>query len=303
LNIGLDATDAGYEIDVRCILYPNKALNCCQTIHDMNIHKYFTLTIILFILTLSSFAQQVKEPKDISPQWSQTYKPFKIVGNLYYVGTYDLSCYLITTPEGNILINTGLAASASTMQDAIEALGFKLADTKILLTTQAHYDHTGALAEIKQQTGAKMLANAADVAALEDGGTSDYELGKYGVTFKPVKVDRQLHDGDTISLGGMNLIMFHHPGHTKGSCSYLFDVQDGNKTYRVAIVNLPSIITDRKFTDIPAYPAIAKDYAYTFESLKKLEFDLWLSSHASQFNLGSPQSLPPRGLCRKHQQG
>jgi metallo-beta-lactamase class B len=230
-------------------------------------------------------AQKVNEPQGGNPQWSEPYTPFRIVGNLYYVGTYDLACYLIVTNQGNILINTGLASSVSDINDNIKALGFKLSDTKILLTTQAHYDHVAALAAIKKQTGASMMANAKDADVLEEGGSNDYELGKFGRTFEPVHVDRRLQNGDSIRLGDMRLVMLHHPGHTKGSCSYLLDVKDERKTYRVLIVNMPSIITERKFSDIPAYPDIAKDYAYTLKSLKKLSFDLWLSSHASQFNL------------------
>jgi len=131
------------------------------------------------------------------------------------------------------------------------------------------------------------MADAKDADVLESGGSSDYELGKLGRSFEPIQVDRRLQHGDTIKLGGMRLVMLHHPGHTKGSCSYLFDVKDERKTYRVLIVNMPSIITERKFSDIATYPEIAKDYAYTLEALKKLSFDLWLSSHASQFNLHS----------------
>jgi metallo-beta-lactamase class B len=254
--------------------------------------KYTLLLLAIAFICFSASAQKVNEPKDLNPQWSQSYQPFRIVGNLYYVGTYDLACYLIVTPEGNILINTGLASSASIIKDNIESLGFKVADTKILLTTQAHYDHVAAMAAIKRETGASLWADEKDVAALEDGGTSDYELGKYGVTFEPIKVDRQLKDGDAITLCDMKLVMLHHPGHTKGSCSYLMEVKNEKKTYKVLIVNLPSIITDRKFSDIPAYPDIAKDYAYTLGALKNLSFDLWLSSHASQF-----------GLHKKHKPG
>ena len=247
--------------------------------------KLILTTLVILSFTLSAAAQKVIEPQGGNPQWSQPYTPFRIVGNVYYVGTYDLACYLIVTPQGNILINTGLAASATTIAENIKTLGFKLSDTKILLTTQAHYDHVAALAAIKQQTGAKMMADAKDADVLEDGGRSDYELGRLGVSFEPVKVDRRLSDGDEIKLGDTRIVMLHHPGHTKGSCSYLFDVKDEKKTYRVLIANMPSIITDKKFNDIPAYPEISKDYAYTLDALKKLSFDLWLSSHASQFNL------------------
>src|SRR5688572_29625893 len=125
-------------------------------------NKLLLLTlVVIFVVNLSS-AQKVNEPQSRNPQWSQPYVPFRIVGNVYYVGTYDLACYLIVTREGNILINTGLAASASLVSDNIKTLGFKLSDTKILLTTQAHYDHVAALAAIKQQTGARLMADASD---------------------------------------------------------------------------------------------------------------------------------------------
>ena len=220
-----------------------------------------TLAVILLISSLVVSAQTVTEPKT-KPEWSQSYKPFKIAGNLYYVGTYDLACYLITTTQGNILINTGLAASAVQIKSNIETLGFTFADTKILLTTHAHYDHVGAMAYIKKMTGAKFMADEKDAEVLATGGTADYELGKNGVSFKPVTADRLLHDGDTISLGNMQLVMLHHPGHTKGSCSFLFTVKDDQRSYKVLIANMPTIITERPFADITAYPDMAKDYAY-----------------------------------------
>jgi len=244
-------------------------------------------SIIIAILSLSSLAataQQVKEPKADS-EWVKPYRPFRIAGNLYYVGTYDLACYLITTPRGNILINTGLSSSAAQIRNSIESLGFKFADTKILLTTQAHFDHMGAMAAIKESTHAKLMVDEKEADVLQTGGQSDYELGKYGITFQPVKPDRLLKDGDTIKLGNMQVTMLHHPGHTKGSCSFLFKVKDENKSYKVLIANLPSIIIDKPFAAVTAYPTIASDYAYTLKSMKNISFDIWLASHASQFKL------------------
>lgn len=245
---------------------------------------------ILFIafFSIASFsvtAQKVNEPKANSPDWSKPCPPFRIAGNLYYVGTYDLACYLITTSKGHILINTGLAASEKLIKNSIESLGFKFSDIKILSTTQAHHDHVGALAAIKKKTGAKLMVDAADAAVLADGGQSDYAFGSSGVMFQPVKTDRLLQDGDTIQLDDMLLVMLHHPGHTKGSCSFLFKVKDEQKAYRVLIANMPTIVTDKRLADINAYPAIAKDYAYTLQAMKGISFDLWLASHASQFNL------------------
>src|SRR4051812_38458226 len=154
--------------------------------------KTFIVFSLLLISPLIGLSQEVKEPKDLSPEWAKPYEPSRIVGNVYYVGTADLACYLITTSRGNILINTGLAASAPLIEGNINALGFKVDDVKILLTTQAHWDHNGAMAEIKKKTGAKLMVNEKDVPSMEDGGNSDYAYGGNGSTFQPVKVDRSL---------------------------------------------------------------------------------------------------------------
>lgn len=247
----------------------------------------FQNILMASMLLLSSYtvtAQKVNEPKT-TVEWTASYQPFRIAGNLYYVGTYDLACFLVVTSQGNILINTGLAASHVQIKTNIETLGFKLADTKILLTTQAHYDHMGAMASIQNSTGAQLMVNEKEADVLSSGGSSDYELGKYGTSFTPVKPDQLLKNGDTIRLGNMQLVMLHHPGHTKGSSSFLFTVKDDQRSYRVLIANLPTIVTEKSFGDIAGYPGIAADYAYTFKALKNISFDLWLASHASQFNL------------------
>lgn len=245
----------------------------------------YSLPIVIFLYCCTPlFGQQVNEPTGGNPEWSKEYPPFRVAGNLYYVGTYDLACYLITTPKGHILINTGLAGSFDLIKSNVVSLGFKFDDIKILLTTQAHFDHTGALAAIKKATGASMMVDEQDVAVMEDGGLSDYAFGGT-VMFAPVKVDRKLRDKDVIALGDMKVTLLHHPGHTRGSCSYLFDVKDEKGTYRVLIANMPSIVTGKHFDAIPEYPEIAKDYAYTLKALKALSFDIWVSSHASQFDL------------------
>lgn len=232
----------------------------------------------MWLITLPAFAQ---DPAD----WTKEYRPFRVVGNVYYVGTYDLACYLITTSQGNILINTGLASSADVIKKNIEELGFKFADTKILLTTQGHYDHVAAMAAIKKATGAKLMIQEKDAAVVGDGGKSEYAFSGDNIKFEPASVDRSLKDGDIIGLGDMKLTILHHPGHTKGSASYIFDVKDGSRTYKVAIVNMPTVVISKPFAQVTEYPDIKKDYTSTFASLKKLKFDLWLSSHASQFNL------------------
>ncbi len=245
-------------------------------------------TISLALFLVSSFlvkAQKVSEPQNTPADWSKPYPPFKIVGNLYYVGSYDLACYLITTTQGNLLINTGLASSASLIKANIETLGFKFSDTKILLITQAHFDHAGAMATIKKLTGARMLVNGKDADVMETGGSSDYALGGRGSTYEPVSADSLLKDGDIIRLGSMQITMLHHPGHTKGSSSFLFSINDSRKVYRVLIANMPTIVTEKSFDAVTEYPDIARDYKYTLNAMKKVSFDIWLSSHASQFKL------------------
>jgi metallo-beta-lactamase class B len=237
-------------------------------------------SILLFLLlsvVSKSFGQAT---------WSEPYEPFRIAGNLYYVGTYDLACYLITTPEGNILINTGLEGSVPMIRANVEALGFDFFNIKILLNTQAHFDHVGGMAEIKKLTGAQMMIHENDAQVLADGGKSDFVMGgERGTTFAPVKADRLLHNGDTVRLGDMKVVALHHPGHTKGSTSFLFDAKDKDCTWRVLVANIPTILLQTQLRGMPNYPGVGKDYKYTFEAMKKIQFDLWVASHASQFGL------------------
>jgi len=245
-----------------------------------------TIAIILCLFfSCRAIAQKLIPPPFVLKEWEMQYQPFRIVGNLYYVGTYDLACYLITTPKGHILINTGLAESVGLIKSNVESLGFKFSDIKILLATHAHFDHVAGMADIKEITGARMMIHEKDAAALADGGNSDFVFGGKGSTFKPVKADRLLHDNDTVKLGDMQIMVLHHPGHTQGANSFLFDVRDDKKVYRVLIANMPTMQDQTNLAGMSGYPDIAKDYAYTFEALKKLKFDIWLSSHASQFKL------------------
>jgi len=252
---------------------------------------YKKLLPIAFIVALiggmpvRSHAQKLIKDLYVDKEWSADYQPFRIAGNLYYVGTYDLGMFLITTPKGHILINTGVAGSDTLIKAHMKTLGFNFKDIRILLTTHAHYDHVGAMAAVKQQTHAKMMINEKDAALLADGGNSDYVMGGKGSMFLPVKADRILHDGDSIQLGGMNIVMRHHPGHTPGANSFLFDVKDSARTYKVLIANIPSILNDTKLKGMPLYPEVGKDYAYTLKAMKALHFDLWLAAHASQYEL------------------
>jgi metallo-beta-lactamase class B len=218
--------------------------------------------------------------------WSRPFEPFRIVGNVYWVGTYDLSSYLITSPDGHIVINTGLADSVPQIRGNIEKLGFKVSDVKILTATHAHWDHVAGLAALKKLTGAQMYMSAPDADVLESGGRADFRWGDDpNARFDPVTVDRRLSHGDTIRLGGNELTVHIHAGHTKGASSFTFTVNDEGKSYRVGIVNLASINPGVRVSGMPKFPEIGEAYARTFAAQKAMALDVWLSSHASQFRL------------------
>jgi metallo-beta-lactamase class B len=237
------------------------------------------------IRTIAIFATAVCLQAQPNPDWTKPFPAHRVAGNVYYVGTYDLACFLITTPAGNILINTGVDGSAPMIASSIESLGFKVKDIKILLTTQAHYDHVAAMAEMKRITGARMLASEGDAPVLEDGGKSDPLFTAPEYRFAPVKVDGRIKDGQKISLGGTELIAYSHPGHTRGSVSYALTVAENGRNYRVLIANIGSINPGTILIGNKKYPQIADDYAKTFREQKMLECDIFLSSHASQYQL------------------
>ncbi len=251
----------------------------------------------LFLLNLTIFSQSQNYARlpITRENWTKTFPAFRVVGNLYYVGGYDLAVYLITTDEGHILINTGVYDSTKEIKKSVESLGFNFSDIKTLLTMQAHWDHVAELAEIKRLTNAKLFAHKDDVSVLESGGihqffnSDPFKFSKMfcGAVFEPVKVDRHLKHGSKIKLGKTTLKLHHHPGHTKGASSFTFDTFDNGKNYRVLIVNMGSVNTSRgvKLTGMPLFPNIAEAYAKTFARQKELKFDIWVSSHAGHFNL------------------
>src|SRR4029079_8028306 len=149
---------------------------------------------------------------------------------------------------------------------------------QILPAIHAHYEHVGAMAAIKKMTKAKLIVHEKDAPVLADGGNSDYAFGGSGSTLLPVKADRLLHhDQDTVKIGDMQIVVLHHPGHTKGACSFLFNIKDSIRSYRVLVANMPTILDQTKFPAMPAYPHVGKDYAYTFEAMRNIHFDIWFA--------------------------
>jgi metallo-beta-lactamase class B len=228
-----------------------------------------------FLILLAALRLFAATPPHVFP-------PFRIIGNVYYVGDDDLCSYLITTPKGNILINTGYVFSVPEIQARMKLLGFKYSDIKILLITHAHSDHAAGMALVKKQTGAKMMAMEQEVPLIESGGKTDYLFGSSG-WFDGVKVDRVFKDGGKIELGGTELTAHLTPGHTPGATSYSWDVVENGKTYHVLIANMANINPGTVFLHNPKYPKIMQDYEHTFEVLKQLPCDVFLSSHAAAF--------------------
>ncbi|HUB77181.1 MAG TPA: subclass B3 metallo-beta-lactamase [Bryobacteraceae bacterium] len=248
----------------------------------------------IWVLLFAAFAAAGQSAKEIaSNEMIRPFPPFRIVGNLYYVGTYDLACYLIVTPAGDILVNTGLAGSAAQIRGNVEKLGFRFGDIKLLLATHAHFDHVAAMAEVKRLTGARLAATGPEVSLFESGGKTDFRFGEDRTAwFEPVHVDQTLRDREKVGLGGTELTVLLSPGHTKGAASYQFTERDGGHDYAVLIANMGSINPGVRLLDNQKYPNIAADYAHTFAVQKDLHPDIFLASHAGQF-----------GLHRKYQPG
>jgi len=215
--------------------------------------------------------------------WSAPTEPFRVIDNLYYVGTEGLGSFLVATPEGHILIDGALPDAPPQIEANIAKLGFEAGDIEILLNSHAHFDHSGGLAELKRDTGATLAAMQGDVSALEGGfylGSEDNAA--YAVP--PVKVDRVLADGDTVELGGSVLRALHTPGHSRGCTSWSLEARDGDQTYRVLIFCSASVAANR-ITPPLQYEGIVEDYRRTFAKMKVLAVDVPLAPHPEFFDL------------------
>jgi len=234
------------------------------------------------ILLLAVAASVITLAAAESSAWTTPFAPHKIAGNLYYVGTTDLACFLVTTPQGHILINTGLQDSTPLMRASITKLGFKLEDVKILLNMQAHYDHVAAMEEIRKLTGAKVLATEGDAGIMESGGKTDPHIG-IGNPFTPIKVDRRLKNGEVIRLGGSELKVIETPGHTKGSVSYQFTSTEGGRKTEVLLANMQSVVMP--LVGNKMMPNIVEEYERAFKVQKALKPRIWVAAHASQYDM------------------
>lgn len=245
--------------------------------------SYSRILFGILLLVLSATGSALGEATP--PDWTESFPPFHIAGNLYYVGSKGLANYLITTPQGNILINSDLEANVPMIRASIEKLGFKLEDTKILLISHAHWDHDAGSAMIKEMTGAKYMVMEGDAAVVESGGKTDFQYNTPGFLYRPTAVDRVLHDGEEVRLGNTVLVARLTPGHTKGCTTWTMKVTEHGKTYPVVIVGSPNVNPGYKLVENPTYPEIARDYERMWRTLKSLPCDIFLGAHGVYFGL------------------
>lgn len=228
--------------------------------------------------------------------WTTPTAPFKVADNLYYVGSAGISVWLITTPQGHILIDGGMPGAAGQIKKSVTELGFKPKDVKLLLATHAHIDHVGGTADLKADTGAQLVAMAQDKAALETGtypGSEDVKA----LNFKPVKVDRVIRDGEVVALGGVKLTAHLTPGHTAGCTTWTFPVTDQGRKLDALLYCSTSVAANRLVSKArgPQYPGIVDDYRRAFAKLKTLKADMFLAPHAEQFGLDAKRAKLGQG--------
>ncbi|HEY4382079.1 MAG TPA: subclass B3 metallo-beta-lactamase [Acidobacteriaceae bacterium] len=221
------------------------------------------------------------------PEWTTPVTPFKIADNLFYVGSKDLASFLVVTPAGDVLINSSLKSSPPLIEKSITQLGFHLTDVKILLISHAHFDHDAGSAQILSDTHAKYMVMDADVPVVESGGAKDFAYPND--RYPPAHVDRILHDGDQVRLGGTVLTAHKTPGHTRGCTTWTMQAKLDGKPRNVVIVGSWNVNDSFRLVDRPghpaSYPGIAADYQHTFKVLAGLPCDIFLGAHGGYFNM------------------
>lgn len=216
-------------------------------------------------------------------EWNRPVAPFRIAGPLYYVGMAGVTSYLVTTSAGHILVDGAFQESAARILDNVRALGFRPQDVRVLLSTHAHADHAGGLAEIRSKTGARLYAGEADVPLLARGGRGDFAFGDE-IPFPPVTADVAVKDGDQVRLGGITVRAIATPGHTMGCTSWAFTIEDGGKPRRVVVIGGTSA-PGYRLVDNPRYPGIVSDYEKTFAKLVAEPAEIFLEGHGFAFAL------------------
>jgi metallo-beta-lactamase class B len=215
--------------------------------------------------------------------WSKPFPAHKIVGNVFYVGSKDLATYLITTPEGHILINSGFEETVPLIRKSVESLGYKMTDIKVLLASHAHSDHVAGHARMKELTGARVDVMRGDDTVIASGGKGQYLYTNS--RWKPCPVDRVLEDGDEVKLGGTTLVARRTPGHTRGCTTWAWKVEDGGRSYDVVVIGSPNVNAGYRLVNNKDYADIADDFARTFKVLAALPCDVFLGAHGGYYGM------------------
>ncbi len=221
-------------------------------------------------------------------EWNRPIPPVRIAGPLSYVGMSGVTSLLITTPKGHILVDGAFPESAARILENVRTLGFKPEEIRILLSTHAHIDHAGGLAEIKERTGGRLYAGTADAAALARGGKGDFAFGD-ALAFPPVTADVAVEDGDEVTLGEVSVRALATPGHTPGCTSWAFTIQDRERSLRVLMVGGTSA-PGYQLVGNAKYPTIVHDFERTFARLEAQSPDIFLEGHGFSFNLDEKRS-------------
>jgi CubicO group peptidase (beta-lactamase class C family)/glyoxylase-like metal-dependent hydrolase (beta-lactamase superfamily II) len=225
--------------------------------------------------------------------WYEPFPAHKIIGNVYYVGSKDLATFLITTPEGHILINSGFERTVPLIQKSVESLDFKMTDVKILLASHAHSDHVAGHALLQKATGAKVYVMRGDDQVIASGGKGQY---LYTTSrWDPCKVDRVLEDRDEVKLGGVTLVARLTPGHTRGCTTWTWRTEDGGKQYDVVVIGSPNVNPGFQLVNNKDYAEIAADFAKTFTVLKSLPCEVFLGAHGSYYGMVERYELFKKG--------
>ncbi|MDB5472623.1 MAG: subclass metallo-beta-lactamase [Caulobacter sp.] len=247
-----------------------------------------TLKKLVFSAIAASALFVVSASAQAPAAWTRATTPFQVIGNIYYVGTEGLSAWLITSSNGHILIDGGMPQNAALVEANIKSLGFKLSDVDLILNSHAHFDHAGAIAQLKKDTGAVVIASAGDKWALENGKYPGSEDVAY-LNFPGVKVDKTVGDGETLSVGSNTLKANITPGHTKGCTSWTTSVKDGAKSYRVIFFCSATVAANRLAPN-PQYPGIVADYQHTFTRLAGMQADVFLAPHPDQMGMAAKRA-------------
>ncbi len=227
---------------------------------------------------------QLEPSRRLFESWKAPITPRHLVANIYYVGAVGVSSFLITSPAGHFLLDTGFADTVPIIQRGVQDLGFRLSDIKYILSSHAHNDHVGGHAKLQQLTGGTIVASAEDARLLAAGGANDYspfpaELMRY----TPVPAGRIVHDRETLTLGAVTMTAHLTPGHTRGATTWTLRISEKGQSYDVVFFSSTSVVDGTRLLHEPAYPTIVADYEATWTRLKSLPCDIWFAPHGGQF--------------------